>query len=97
MNREETKAAIAVMQAYVDGAEIEYRSEGEWLSLRDIQPVWNWPECDYRIAKRTKKVKLLAWIGEAKLHWVEENVSNTLSNYGWKRVPTADRVEEIEE
>lgn len=54
MNIEETKAAIAVMQAYVDGKEIEYqrRDSGDgWCLLpkRGLSPIWNWLEIEYRV------------------------------------------------
>ena len=38
MNKEETKERIAVMQAYVDGKEIEFYNgtNGEWETLSDV-------------------------------------------------------------
>ncbi len=49
MNKEKTKAAIAVMQAYVDGAEIECCPVEDcvWEFVRC--PVWNWYRYDYRV------------------------------------------------
>ena len=47
MNREETKKAIAVMQAYVDGKQIESAQEGcEW---RASYPIWDWGLNHYRV------------------------------------------------
>ena len=47
MNREQTKEAIKVMQAYVDGAEIEIEHPQEsWIVIHD-QPSWDWLHCDY--------------------------------------------------
>jgi hypothetical protein len=51
MDIEETKKAIAVMQAYVDGAKIIHRPQGlasEWKVGED--PSWNWPATEYRVA-----------------------------------------------
>lgn len=42
------KEKIKVMQAYLDGYEIESRMpEGEWIFNR--HPLWNWGEFEYRI------------------------------------------------
>ena len=51
MNIEETKKAIEIMQAYVDGKEIEYRYRGstDWLSCAAIGPVWGFNKTDYRV------------------------------------------------
>ena len=50
-NKEKTKEYIKVMQAYVDGAEIEERwltmQKPEWLL--DPKPLWQWETHDYRI------------------------------------------------
>jgi hypothetical protein len=50
-HKAKTREMIAVMQAYVDGQEIELRrwGAGNWFSA-DI-PMWNLGECDYRIAQ----------------------------------------------
>jgi hypothetical protein len=39
---------IAVMQAYADGKEIQYRriGNGEW---DDCKPRWDWAACEYRV------------------------------------------------
>ena len=47
MNIEETKAAIRIMQAYVDGKEVESLYGGKW-ALACI-PRWDWDDTDYRI------------------------------------------------
>jgi len=49
MNIEETKEAIKVMQAYVDGVGIEFCYCGGWLTA--TTPIWNWEKVDFRIAK----------------------------------------------
>jgi exonuclease VII small subunit len=48
MSIEETKEAIRVMQAFVDGKKVEYQiSDGTWLV--GLSPSWNWPSTRYRI------------------------------------------------
>lgn len=56
MNKEETKQAIAVMQAFVDGKEIQYRSRynSTWQPCR---PSWNWIDNEYRIVPTKKKIE----------------------------------------
>lgn len=39
MTKEETKKCIEVMQAYVDGKEIQFDHGGEWV---DVKPDWTW-------------------------------------------------------
>jgi len=45
MNKEQTSEAITVMQAYVDGAEIEIGPE--WATVKE--PTWTWTYSEYRI------------------------------------------------
>ena len=56
MNIEDTKAAIAVMQAYVDGKDIETRvlddTASKWHRMTNL--IWNWYEKDYRIKPEPK-------------------------------------------
>ncbi|NTA27372.1 hypothetical protein [Allorhizobium ampelinum] len=45
---EETKRMIEVMQAFVDGKEVEIEySKASWL--RQPDPLWRWDSCEYRI------------------------------------------------
>lgn len=45
-----TKEQIKVMQAYVDGKEIEFLdSGGKWCKTSN--PAWDWCASDYRIVK----------------------------------------------
>jgi len=54
MNREETKKAIEVMQAYVDGADIEHEwDKCSWHSCGE--PDWNFETCDYRIKPKPRE------------------------------------------
>jgi hypothetical protein len=54
MNIEETKEAIRVMQAFVDGKEVEHRYNGIWVKL--YVPRWGWDDTKYRI-KPTAKLR----------------------------------------
>jgi len=53
MNIEETKEAIRVMQAYVDGKEVQCRHVGleTWATLNSTK--WNWRDWAYRIKPTT--------------------------------------------
>jgi alkanesulfonate monooxygenase SsuD/methylene tetrahydromethanopterin reductase-like flavin-dependent oxidoreductase (luciferase family) len=57
MNKEETRKAIEVMQAYVDGEQIELQwSVGEWETYdHDGKPTWNWSKYDYRIKPKPRE------------------------------------------
>lgn len=56
MTKEETKKEISIMQAYVNGKQIQYRKDngGEWYDTDT--PLWCWHETQYRI-KPEKKVR----------------------------------------
>ena len=56
MNIEETKAAIRVMQAFVDGKEVECWDRGleGWETTNN--PSWDWMDCTFRI-KPTAKLR----------------------------------------
>jgi hypothetical protein len=48
MNIEQTIEAIRIMQAFVDGKELEYeRPDGIWMLIKN--PCWNWNTQEYRI------------------------------------------------
>jgi hypothetical protein len=65
MDTEETKEAVAIMLAYIDGKAIEYRSEGSPLWKETKRPAWDFHGNEYRI-------KPDPWEGEI---WVHENGS----------------------
>ena len=51
------------MQAYEDGAEIEFkvrtiRSQDWSVLLSSKSPLWNWADCNYRIKPTTHKIKI---------------------------------------
>jgi len=47
MNIEETKEAIRIMQAFVDGKEVQSMYDGKWASV--TVPRWSWDDTQYRI------------------------------------------------
>ena len=52
MNKEDTIAAIKVMQASLDGSEIEWRGKNEkvdWRKTYSSGPSWDWCGVEYRI------------------------------------------------
>lgn len=64
-----TKEKIEVMQAFVDGKEIEYRDSDIWLPTTD--PIWDWDTCDYRIKKTPKYIVLAACCDKTDFEIVE--------------------------
>ena len=68
MTPEQTIEAIRVMQAYVDGKEVEYEHpDGIWMLT--TTPCWNWNSGEYRIKPAAKlrpwtadEVPLGAWM-----------------------------------
>lgn len=45
-----TKEMIDVMQAYLDGEQIEESIDKKvWFTC---EPIWNWAKCDYRVKKK---------------------------------------------
>ena len=68
MTREQTIEAIRVMQAFVDGKEVEYKRHDEFWMLTTL-PLWNWNSIEYRIKPTpvlrpwtADEVPLGAWI-----------------------------------
>ena len=51
MKRTCTEDYIKVMQAYVEGKQIQYDDDGMWIDIDD--PDWDWHNCDYRIKPET--------------------------------------------
>ena len=69
MTREQTIEAIRIMQAYVDGKEVESKLIGTYDWVLDKNPSWNCFNYDYRIKPTTvlrpwtaDEVPLGAWI-----------------------------------
>lgn len=55
MTREETKRAVEVMNAYINGKEIEYKNAiCDWESTNS--PCWNWDSLDYRVKPQSQYV-----------------------------------------
>jgi hypothetical protein len=84
MNREQTIEAIRVMQAFVDGKDVQSMYEGKW-SLVHV-PRWNWDDTQYRIKLTdvlrpwtADEVPLGAWMrrqADPKFRWLILNVGN---------------------
>ena len=47
MKRSYTADYIKVMQAYVEGKQIQYKDDEVWIDIDD--PDWDWHNCEYRI------------------------------------------------
>ena len=62
MNREDTKKAIEVMQAYVNGTELEYRVKPDGISWHRVSsPVWSWGQDEYRIKPKPREFFISAF------------------------------------
>jgi hypothetical protein len=84
MNIEQTKEAIRIMQAFVDGKEVQSMYDGKWASV--TIPRWSWDDTQYRIKPTptfrpwtSDEVPLGAWMrakSDPKFRWVIINVAN---------------------
>ena len=58
--KEETKRMIEVMQAFVDGEEIEYTDRDNrtpWRTSAHVDyPAWNWGSRDYRVKPKPREL-----------------------------------------
>lgn len=81
MNREDTKKAVAVMQAWLDGAEIQYRDrlyqEREFKGVAGT-PLWSWSNNEYRIKPSPREF----WVNTEE--WIlNEKHESPLDMTGW--------------
>lgn len=53
-----TQEMIEVMQAHLDGKEIEYRYNNNPDWMKSTVPLWDWPHIDYRVKEQKKVVDL---------------------------------------
>lgn len=82
---------ISVMQAALDGAEIEYEYDGEdgitWELTGD--PAWNWAVTNYRVKQaKNKKIRLEAWLDT--LGQLHHMANGSFVATDWTRIPTLD-------
>ena len=98
MTKEETENAIKVMQAYVDGKQIEFctKRDKKWELCGD--PLFNWSTFDYRISEnpqyRSFQNPLECW-QEMQKHqpvgWVQyHDTYNCITSIGEDSVDTSD-------
>ena len=94
MTREQTKEAAAVMLAWADGKEIEYKEmalTGGWTTTEN--PQWRWKDFSYRIKPTAKlrpwtadEVPLGAWMRKApngEYRWLINSSSLDESRKEW--------------
>ena len=81
-NIEKTKRMIEVMQAYVDGAPIEF-AIGNGGGYRDqTKPTWNWFSYNYRVAETPDSID---WGHiDKKFNYVARDASGTVWAYSHK-------------
>lgn len=85
-----TKEMIEVMQAHLDGKNIEYSpadSQKDWKPVGI--PSWNWDAYDYRVAPEPKKEG--RW---ERVEIIEKSDGYGLaeSRYGWVRIPDLQNI-----
>ena len=75
MNREETKKAIEVMQAYVDGKTIQVYDDDHLTWIDSIGPAWNWNFGSYRVKPEPLECWITVFDGRvvSKVHASEED------------------------
>ena len=93
MNIEQTKEAIRIMQAFVDGKEVEWDCRGIEIWETIISPKWNWIDNKYRIKPTpvlrpwtADEVPLGAWMRkkqEVSHRWVVIDTGGGLWQQAW--------------
>jgi len=99
MTKEETRRAAQVMlDSLKEGAVVEYRERDStaWIKIENRNPVWDFVECDYRIAepKHTtiKDLPVMCWVrkldsGLAQcIRGVDEKDQTILFATGWEHI-----------
>ena len=80
-------------EAQADGKYIQFRAfDGTWVSK--LHEKWEYPPEKYRVKPETKKIKLYAWFTGMTLVY-QASTRTRLDD--WIRVPSEDKVIEIEE
>jgi len=79
LHRKRTEKQIAIMQACIDGEEIEIFYDNEWDILK--APKWNWVDLDYRIKPVIKE------------YWLNEYKAGGILAYTSKEAAVADAIE----
>lgn len=76
MDKEQTKACIEVMQAYVDGKEIQLRANphNEWLLTNS--PLWDWAAWEYRIKPAPKIIYVNEYVDYVSAYLMEKDARN---------------------
>jgi hypothetical protein len=93
MNREQTKETIRVMDASINGMEVESKLIGTYDWVLDKNPSWNWLNYDYRIKPTAKfrpwtadEVPLGAWmrdVSKQDYRWLIHTSGNADTRKDW--------------
>lgn len=93
---------IAVMQAFERGEKIETLiTNGEWIEVSF--PMWDWQDCDYRIAPKPKKtIELYQWLcydsqGFLPGYWASSHHSVKPNEFALCRLDETRMVVEVED
>lgn len=89
MNKEDTKKAISVMEAWMQGEVLQCRSRGEaaWTTITSTWPTWNWQEVEYRIKPRAMEIEVWAHPVESSFYQVGKTMSSDreFTERGWTK------------
>lgn len=99
-----TKEKIEIMQAWLDGKDIQYmfNNDGIWCDLTTKCPKWNFIQIKYRIKPKQKVKKTVKYLCfehyQGTLYFVVENSLSAarVNTQAYTRIPEFDMTREIE-
>ena len=84
-----TADKIKVMQAFLEGEEIEFRiNEGDWQP--NVNPVWNWGIYDYRVKEKDYSLDIPWELIEGEWKWAAMDENGRVYIYTEKPKLTSD-------
>ena len=96
MNKVQTKYAIEVMQAYLDGKPIEYQRVGvlneSWYAVNSNPAIfWDWGMFRYRVKPEPRTFKV--WVkGNSIFSYQESHVIKSWQSCGWELVEVVEKL-----
>lgn len=96
MNKAQTKYAVAVMQAHLDGKPIECQRIGTltefWIADNNNPELsWNWEEFNYRVKPEPRVFRV--WIRENSIYaYHESHAIKSWQSSGWKLIEVVEKL-----
>lgn len=95
MNKAQTKHAVEVMQAYIDGKPIERQRmlpSEPWCAInKNSEPSWDWEKFNYRVKPEPRTFKV--WISETSIYaYHESHVIKSWQSSGWKLIEVVEKL-----